>query len=300
MNNSLIVLLGPTGVGKTDIAIDIAKILGTDIISADSRQFFSEMSIGTAMPTASQLKEVKHHFTGFLSLTDYYSASLFERDVLYKLTELFKHNNQVIMTGGSAMYIDAVCNGIDDIPDVDPLIREKYINLFKTEGVEGLRLALKILDPVHYDQVDLKNPKRIMRALEICDSTGVPYSSFLTRTRQKRDFTIIKAGITRPRRELYDRIDRRVDEMVEAGLEEEARSLYRYRHLNSLNTVGYREFFRYFDSEISRSEAISLIKRNTRRFAKRQITWWNRDNEISWFNASDTGSLVSWIKEKIR
>ncbi len=299
MNNILIVLLGPTGVGKTDIAVDLALKFGMEIISADSRQFYKEMTIGTAMPTAAQLASVKHHLAAFLSINDYYSASLFERDVLSILPGIFEKKGSARMTGGSAMYIDAVCNGIDDIPDVDPAAREKYTRLFNNEGIESLRMALKVLDPDHYRQVDLKNHKRIIRALEICESTGLPYSSFLTRQKQPREFRIVKAGLQRPRKELFERIDSRVDSMIENGLEEEALRLFQYRHLNALNTVGYKELFSCFDGTISRSEAIRLIKRNTRRFAKRQMTWWNRDNEITWFHAGDTDGIFSFIGEKV-
>lgn len=295
MKNTLIVLPGPTGVGKTDFAIELATRLGCSIISCDSRQIYREMKIGTAAPDAGQLARVKHHFIGFLSVTDYYSVSRFESDVIALLPSLFNDNPVVVMTGGSMLYMDAVCRGMDDIPDTDPAVRQKYIDMYQTEGVSGLRLALKMLDPDHYARVDLRNPRRIMRALEITESTGTPYSAFLTSTVRERDFRIIRAGLTRERGELYRRIDLRVDYMLRNGLEEEAASLTDYRGLNALNTVGYREMFSYFDGTITREQAAALIKRNTRRYARKQLTWWNRDSEINWFDASDTDRINSWI-----
>jgi tRNA dimethylallyltransferase len=299
MNNILIVLLGPTGVGKTDVSIDIARHFGSDVISADSRQFFREMKTGTAVPSDEQLAIIKHHFIRFMPVSDYYSSSLFERDVLKLLPELFGKNRVVLMTGGSAMYIDAVCGGIDDIPDVDQSAREKYNLKNKKEGLAGLRMALKLLDPEHYEVVDLKNPKRIIRALEICETTGRPYSSFLTKQKRARDFQIIKIGLERPRPELYDRINRRVDRMVEDGLENEARDLFEVRHLNALNSVGYREFFDYFEEKITREKAIELIKRNSRRYAKRQMTWWAKDKEIRWFDPERVQEIIKYIEGRI-
>ncbi|TFG90956.1 MAG: tRNA (adenosine(37)-N6)-dimethylallyltransferase MiaA, partial [Syntrophobacterales bacterium] len=240
MKNTLIVLPGPTGVGKTEFATDLAGGLGCSIISCDSRQFYREMKIGTAVPDDEQLARVKHHFIGFLSVTDYYSISLFERDVLALLPSLFAENPVAVMTGGSMLYMDAVCRGMDDIPDTDPAVRQKYLEMYHTEGITGLRMALKMIDPEHYARVDLHNPRRIMRALEITESTGRPYSSFLTAPTREREFRIIKAGLTRERDELHRRIDNRVDIMLEKGLEAEAASLTRYRRLNALNTVGYR------------------------------------------------------------
>jgi tRNA dimethylallyltransferase len=299
MKTFLIVLLGPTGVGKTDISIDIAGRLSCEIISADSRQFFREMKIGTAVPTDHQLNTIKHHFIRFLSIENYYSSSLFERDVINLLPPLFIRNKTVLMSGGSAMYIDAVCKGTDDIPDVDPVIRQKYISIYREEGIEGLRIALKILDPEHYAKVDLKNYKRIMRALEICETTGQPYSSFLKNCHRVRDFEIIKIGLERSRDDLYSRINQRVDDMIKMGLEEEARHLLKFRNLNALNCVGYKEFFDFFDGKISRDKAIELIKRNSRRFAKRQITWWKKDKEICWFHPENSQDIIQYIENKI-
>jgi tRNA dimethylallyltransferase len=299
MKNNLIVLLGPTGVGKTDVSIEIADRFNCEIISADSRQFFREMKIGTAVPSDQQLKSVKHHFVRFLSVEDYYSSSLFERDVLELLPRLFTGNDVVLMSGGSGMYIDAVCHGIDDIPDVDPQIREKYNTKFLEEGIDGLRACLKLLDPVHYAKVDLKNPKRIMRALEICETTGRPYSSFLNRQIKERDFRIIKIGLERTREYLYNRINRRVDKMIDNGLEDEAKLLFKFRKYNALNSVGYREFFDFFDGVIAKEKAIELIKRNSRRFAKRQITWWGKDMDIKWFNPEKIQDIIQFIENKI-
>lgn len=296
MKNTLIVLLGPTAVGKTDVSIDLAKHFGCEIISSDSRQFYREMKIGTAVPDEEQLQSVPHHLIGFLSIKEYYSSSRYEQDVLNLLPGLFSRNPIVILAGGSGMYIDAVCSGIDDIPDIDNEIREKYLKKYREEGIESLRVELKLLDPVHYENVDLKNPKRIIRALEICESAGRPYSSFLKKAKRERDFEIIKIGLQIPREKLNERIDSRVDKMIAEGLEKEARSLYEYRHMNSLLTVGYRELFGYFDGLTDRDEAIRLIKRNTRRFAKRQMTWWARDKEIVWFSPENLREIIEYIE----
>jgi tRNA dimethylallyltransferase len=300
MKDTLIVLSGPTGVGKTSLSVELAEHFGSDIISCDSRQIYREMVIGTAAPDIQQLERVKHHFVRFLTVNEYYSASLFERDVLALLPELFAKNPVVVMTGGSMLYTDAVCKGIDDIPDTDPAVRLKYLNKYKSEGVEGLRLALKLLDPVHYSKVDLRNPRRLMRALEITESTGKPYSSFLTAEKRERDFRILKVGITLDRSELYSRIDSRIDKMIAAGLENEVRALVQYRGLNALSTVGYSEMFRYFDGEITFEQAVGLIRRNTRRYAKKQLTWWGKDKEIKWFNAGEPSEIIKWIDNQVR
>jgi len=299
MNKFMIVLLGPTGVGKTDISINLARHFNCEIISADSRQFFTEMRIGTAVPSELQLETIKHHFIRFLSIKDYYSSSLFERDVLNLLPAVFSKKNLILMSGGSGMYIDAVCEGIDDIPDVDPLVRNKFIAKYYQEGIEGLRAKLKLLDPEHYSKVDLKNYKRIIRALEICETAGRPYSSFLKKQKRERDFGIIKIGIERPREELYQRINRRVDDMIAMGLEDEARQLYDFRNLNALNSVGYKEFFDVFDGKISREKAIELIKRNSRRYAKRQMTWWSKDKEIKWFHPDSLQDVIRHIENLV-
>lgn len=297
MKNFLIVILGPTGVGKSDISIEIAGHFNSDIISADSRQFYREMKVGTAVPSEFQLSLIRHHFIRFISVKEYFSASLFERAVLELLPSLFKENRIVVLTGGSGMYIDAVCKGIDDIPDIDPSVREKFNVRFKTEGIESLRADLKLMDPDYYARVDLRNHKRIIRALEICETTGRRYSEFLTDRSAKRDFTIIKTGLKRDREDLYRRINTRVDVMINNGLENEARELFELRDLNPLKCVGYREFFEFFEGKISREKAIELIKRNSRRYAKRQITWWSRDKEIVWFNPDQIQDIIGFITE---
>lgn len=299
MNNFLIVLLGPTGVGKTDISIDLAERFDCEIISADSRQFFREMKIGTAVPSDYQINKIKHYFIRFISISDYYSASLFERDVLEFLPRLFVRNKIVLMTGGSGLYIDAVCNGYDDIPDVDPVARNKYVSMYHEKGIEVLRETLRLLDPEHYAKVDLNNYKRIMRALEICETTGRPYSSFLKKQKRERDFKIIKIGLERDRDELYERINLRVDEMIRIGLEDEARQLYKFRQLNALNSVGYREFFDFFDGNITREKAIELIKRNSRRYAKRQLTWWGKNKDIRWFKPGQLQDIIKFIETEV-
>jgi tRNA dimethylallyltransferase len=298
MKNLLIILVGPTGVGKTDISIEIARHFNYDIISADSRQFYYEMKIGTAVPDDHQLNTVRHHFVRFIPVTQYYSASLYEKDVLQLLENYFISKHVALLTGGSGMYIEAVCSGIDDIPDPDPAVRQKYISLFREQGIESLRIALKLLDPGYYAKADLRNPKRMMRALEVCETTGRTYSSFLTQKKTGRDFRILKTGLVRPRDELYERIDRRVERMIDEGLEDEARALYGQRHLNALNCFGYNEFFDYFDGKTTREKAVELIKRNSRRYAKRQLTWWNRDKDIRWFHPDQLKEIILYIETR--
>ena len=298
MQNTLIVITGPTGVGKTELSIELAEHFKTEIISCDSRQFYMEMVIGTSAPTEEQLRRVKHHFVRFLPVTSYYSASMYERDVLKLLPGLFSRYPVVIMTGGSGLYADSVCSGIDDIPDVDPAVREKYQKIYKEEGIESLRIALRMLDPDYYRVVDLKNHRRIIRALEICETTGRPYSSFLKKEKPRRDFRIIKIGLERPRDELYRRINERVDRMLREGLVEEAHALLKYRYLNALQTLGYKELFEYFDGKITLETAVALIKRNSRRYAKRQITWWARDKEIKWFHPAQKDDIIMYIESE--
>jgi tRNA dimethylallyltransferase len=280
--------------------MDIASHFNAEIISADSRQFYREMKVGTAVPSEYQLNSIRHHFIRFLSVKDYFSASLFERAVLKLLPSLFRKNNIAIMTGGSGMYIDAVCNGIDDIPDIDTSVREKYNARFKAEGTESLRAELKLVDPDYYGRVDLRNHKRIIRALEIYESTGRRYTEFLTDKNAERDFNIIKIGLERNREDLYRRINSRVEVMINNGLEEEARSLFDMRDLNPLKSVGYREFFEFFEGKISREKAVDLIKRNSRRYAKRQMTWWSRDDSIIWFNPDLVREIILYIEHKTR
>ena len=278
----LIILLGPTGVGKTELSLQMAEELGTEIISCDSRQMYREMKIGTAAPTEEELKRVPHHFIGHLSIHDYYSCGRFEIDALAKCNELFQSHDTVIMTGGSMLYIDAVCKGIDDIPNIDEELRQSLLERYQNEGIENIRQELKILDPDYYKIVDLQNHKRIIHALEVCIQSGKPYSSFRSESVKKRPFTIEKIGLNRPREVLYDRINKRVDIMMENGLLEEAKNLYPFKGLNALNTVGYKELFNYFDGIWTLDFAIQMIKQNSRRYAKKQLTWFNRDSEITW------------------
>lgn len=280
---TLYVLLGPTGVGKTALSINIAKKLGTPVISADSRQIYRGVPIGTAAPTPEQLAEVRHYFIATRELSDNYSAGQYELDALQVIEEQFRNGDNALLVGGSMMYIDAVCNGMDDIPRVDDETRGYVTELYHTKGLEHLTSMLHLLDPEWYERVDLKNPKRVMHAVEVSLFTGKPYSSILTQSKKERPFNIVKMGLIREREELYANINSRVDQMMALGLEAEARSVFHLRHLNSLNTVGYKEMFAYFDGAITRSEAIEQIKRNTRRYAKKQLTWFNRDTDISWF-----------------
>lgn len=297
---SLIVLLGPTGVGKTDLSLTLAKRYQSPIISCDSRQIYATLNIGTAAPTPEQLQQVKHYFIGTLQPTDYYSAAQYETDAMKLLEELFVSHDTLIMTGGSMMYIDAICKGIDDIPTVDAETREHMMQHYQEAGLEALCKELKLLDPEYYNIVDLKNPKRVIHALEICYMTGKTYTSFRTQSSKQRPFRIIKVGLTRDREELYDRINRRVDIMIEEGLEEEARRVYPLRHLNSLNTVGYKELFNYFDGEWTLPFAIEKIKQNSRIYSRKQMTWFKRDTEITWFHPEQQKEIEAFIEEKLQ
>ena len=283
----LIVLLGPTGVGKTALSIDLAEYYNSPIISADSRQFFKGLKIGTAAPTNEQLLRVHHHLVGMLDVEDYYSASEFESDALSIILDLHKSHDVLIASGGSMMYIDALCNGIDDVPTIDEGLRNDLYTLYQQEGLEPIKSQLKILDPTFYDQVDLKNHKRVIHALEVCMMTGKPYSSFRTNTKKQRPFNIIKIGLTRNREELYERINLRVDDMIKQGLLAEAQKFYPLRHLNSLNTVGYKELFKYMEGEWTLDFAIEKIKQSTRIYSRKQMTWFKRDQEIHWINLSE-------------
>ena len=283
----LVVLLGPTGVGKTDLCIRLADTFHVPIINADSRQIFAEIPIGTAAPTKEQLARVKHYFVGTHHLQDYYSASMFEQDALNIIQNEFLSHPCALMSGGSMMYIDAVCNGIDDIPTV------------AEEGLPALVQELKELDPEHYSIVDKQNPRRVVHALEICHMTGKTYTSFRTNSKKERPFRILKIGLNRPREELYDRINRRVDQMMADGWLDEARSVYPLRHLNALNTVGYKELFLYFDGTWSLEEALERIKGNTRRYMRKQLTWFKRDPEIHWFTPDETDEIVALVKAEL-
>ena len=299
MNKTLIVLLGPTGIGKSDLASKLAQYYQTEIISSDSRQIYRELSIGTAVPPIEDLKKVKHHLIHSHSIHDYYSASRFEQDSLKILESIFDKKDVAIMTGGSMLYIDAVCKGIDDIPDADPKLRAELIEEYEAKGIEHLRMQLKSLDPKYYDQVDKKNHMRLLHAIEICLTTGKPYSLLRTQTVKERPFSILKIGINRDRAELYQRINLRVDIMMQQGLEEEARQVYNLRHLNSLNTVGYKELFACFDGEIDKDKAIELIKRNTRHYARKQLTWFRRDKNIMWFKPEDEKEIINFTNQAL-
>ena len=296
---TLIVLIGPTGIGKTDLSLNIAEHYNTEIISADSRQLYADLKIGTASPTPEQLARVKHHFVGTLQLTDYYSAAQYEAEVMKKLDELFKKHSVIVLTGGSMMYVDAVCKGIDDIPTVDEETRKTLMQHYENVGLERLCAELKILDPEYYDIVDKKNPKRVIHALEICYMTGQTYTSFRTSQTKERPFNIIKVGLRREREELYARINKRVDIMMEDGLLEEAKSVYQYKDLNSLNTVGYKEMFKYLDGEWELPFAIEKIKQNSRIYSRKQVTWFKRDTDITWFHPDDTDNIMSFIEERL-
>lgn len=295
----LVVLLGPTGVGKTDLCIRLADTFRIPIINADSRQIFAEIPIGTAAPTKEQLARVKHYFVGTHHLQDYYSASMFEQDALNIIQNEFLSHPCALMSGGSMMYIDAVCNGIDDIPTVDDQTRAWMKRRLAEEGLPALVQELKGLDPEHYAVVDKQNPRRVVHALEICHMTGKTYTSFRTNSKKERPFRILKIGLNRPREELYDRINRRVDQMMADGWLDEARSVYPLRHLNALNTVGYKELFLYFDGTWPLEEAVERIKGNTRRYMRKQLTWFKRDPEIHWFTPDETDEIVALVKAEL-
>lgn len=299
MMPTLTVLIGPTGVGKTELSLRIAEHFKTHIISSDSRQLYANLKIGTAAPTPEQLRRVPHHFVGTLQLTDYYSAAQYESEVLAVLDDLFKQHNVVLLTGGSMMYVDAICKGIDDIPTVDAETRELMLQRYEQEGLEQMCAELKLLDPEYYKTVDLKNPKRVIHALEICYITGKTYTSFRTQQKKERPFHIIKIGLARDRAELYERINRRVDLMMEEGLLEEAKAVYPYRHLNSLNTVGYKEIFKYLDGEWELPFAIEKIKQNSRIYSRKQMTWFKRDKDILWFHPDQEEEILACLHSKI-
>lgn len=296
---TLLVLLGPTGVGKTELSLSLAEQFQTEIVSADSRQLYADLKIGTAAPTPEQLARVPHHLVGTLQLTDYYSAAQYESEAMALLQDLFQRHEVVVVTGGSMMYIDALCKGIDDIPTVDAETRTLMLERYEAEGLEALCAELKLLDPEYYRIVDLKNPKRVIHALEICYMTGKTYTSFRTRTQKERPFRILRVGLTRDREELYDRINRRVDAMMEEGLLEEARNVYPFRHLNSLNTVGYKELFKYLDGEWTLDFAVEKIKQNSRIYSRKQMTWFRRDTDIAWFHPDSQAEIIQYIRQQL-
>ena len=295
MAKTLIVITGPTAVGKTELTISLAKHYDTPVINADSRQIYRELKIGTAAPTKEQLNEVRHYFVGTKSITDYYNASMYEQDVIECLKVLPSEIN--ILSGGSMMYIDAVCNGIDDIPTIRDDIREEMKRRYQEEGLEALCEDLKRLDPEHYAVVDRQNYRRVIHALEICYQTGKTYTSFRTQQKKPRPFRTIKIGLNRDREELYNRINARVDQMMEQGLLQEAEGLYPQRQLNALNTVGYKEMFDYLDGRWSLDEAVERMKGNTRRYARKQLTWFKRDPEIRWFHPDDKETILKYIAQ---
>ena len=294
-SGKLIVITGPTAVGKTELCMELAQWLNVPIINADSRQMFRELKIGTAAPTDKQLQQVRHYFVGNLSISDYYSASMYEQDVNKLLAELFTTSNYALLTGGSMMYIDAVCNGIDDIPTVDETTRQLMKQRLAEEGLEALVEELKQLDPEHYEVVDRQNPRRVVHALEICHMTGKTYTSFRKAEKKQHPFQIVKIGLNRDRSELYERINLRVDKMIQNGLVDEARNLTSYRHANALNTLGYKELFNYFDGIWNLDESIERIKGNTRRYARKQLTWFKRDATMRWFHPNDVELIKNYI-----
>lgn len=304
-NHTLVVIAGPTAIGKTALSIALAKHYSCPIISADSRQFFKEIHIGTAKPSIEEMQGVAHYFIGSHSIFDNYNVGKFEKEALEILGELFKKNDLVILVGGSGLYIDAICNGFDELPEADENVRKKINELMHKDGIQGLQQLLKQLDPVYFEQVDKQNPQRLSRALEVCLVSGKTYSGFRTETVKKRDFQSLKIGLTLPREVLYQRINNRVDQMMQDGLLNEVRHIQKHKHLNALQTVGYKELFDYLNtvgnadpSDTQQlSKAIELIKQNTRRFAKRQLTWFRRDEEMKWFEPHELTSILTYIEE---
>ena len=295
---TLFVLLGPTAVGKTELALQMAETLGCPIINCDSRQIYRDMEIGTAAPTREQQQRVKHYFVGIHDIGDYYSAAQYEQDVLALIAELSAQHQSLLLTGGSMMYLDAVCNGIDDIPSVDAEVRETLRARLEAGDIDEMRNELRLLDPSYYHTADTRNPKRVVHALELCYTSGRPYSSFLTKQRKRRPFHIVKIGLRRERQELFDRINMRVEGMMADGLLDEARRLYPLRKENALNTVGYKELFRFFEGEWALPFAIEKIKKNTRDYAKKQMTWFARDNSIQWFQPSQVDDIMQILHKE--
>lgn len=298
-SGKLLVIEGPTASGKTDIAIELANYFGSEIISADSRQFFKELPIGTAAPKVIQQQKVNHHFVGMLSVVNDYNVSKFEHDVLKLLNNELVQAPIVILVGGSGLYVDAVCKGIDILPDTETLIRKDAKAILEKDGIEGLREKLHQLDPEYYKKVDLNNPVRLLRAIEVCLQTGMPYSQLRKNLPKSRSFDIIKIGISVPRKVLVERINNRVDQMIVEGLVEEAKSVYPFKEKNSLNTVGYKELFSFFENKLTFDQAVEKIKTNTRRYAKRQMTWFRKDKDIHWFDFDDLKGMIAYVKTKL-
>lgn len=294
--NTLFVLLGPTGVGKTDLSIGLARLLGCGIVSSDSRQIYRETRIGTAVPGSEELSLVKHHFIGTRSVTEQYSSGQYELDAIPVIESEIAAFGNALMVGGSMLYIDAVCSGIDDIPTILPEVRGDVIKLYEEGGIETLRSTLRLLDPVHYNRVDLMNAKRIMHAIEVCWQTGKPFSSLHTGQAKPRPFNIVKIGLNRDRNDLYQRINGRVLQMVEQGLADEAKGLIQHRNLNALNTVGYKEMFKYLDGEWTLDRAVEMIQQNSRRYAKKQLSWFSRDESINWFHPDNVDEIIHFVK----
>jgi tRNA dimethylallyltransferase len=298
MEKILVVLAGPTAVGKTTCGIEVAAHFGTEIISADSRQIYRETTIGTAVPSPTELARIKHHFIQTISVRESYNASMYEFQVLERLEELFKQHDLVLMVGGSGLYIDAVCQGIDDLPQVDQDLRKSLQERLRKEGLEALTMQLQELDPVSYGKVDLLNPMRVLKALEISIQTGKPYSSFLSDPKKERPFHIIRIALDMEREILYERINRRVDQMMEAGLLEEVRQVEHLKGYTAMKTVGYRELFQVLDGGLSLEEGVDLIKRNTRKFARKQLTWFRKEQRYQWFDPGQCREVITWIEKE--
>ncbi|MCO6358002.1 tRNA (adenosine(37)-N6)-dimethylallyltransferase MiaA [Roseivirga pacifica] len=295
----LVSVVGPTAVGKTAVTIDLANAFDSEIISADSRQFYREMELGTAKPSAEELSLAPHHFINTLSVTQEYSVGQFEKDAISLLDELFQKYEVVFMAGGSGLFVDAVCNGLDKFPEIDPVIREKLNETYSVKGIAHLQSLLKEKDPTYYAQVDVQNPQRLIRALEVIESTGEPFSSFRRQQAADRPFEVLRIGLEMDREKLYERIDMRMDLMIAAGLFEEAERLYQYRSLNALQTVGYKEIFGHLDGEYDKEEAVRLLKRNSRRYAKRQLTWFRRNESVHWFSPNQVAEIKALISEEL-
>ncbi len=294
-NKTLIIIAGPTAVGKTELCVSLAKKLKTEVVSADSRQFYRELNIGTAKPTIEEMKGIAHHFVNSHSINDYFSVGDFERECLQKLDTIFKNNDTAILTGGSGMFIKVITDGLDDMPDADLELREKLMQNLKNEGLAPLLRQLEFLDPVYFNKVDKQNSQRIVRALEVCIGAGVPFSSFHGKQKLIRPFKVLKIGLERPREQLYQRIDQRMNQMLAAGLVEEAKYLLAFRHHYALQTVGYKEVFDFFDGNTTFDEMVRLLKRNSRRYAKRQLTWFKNQDDFNWFDASKNEEIMNFI-----